>query len=234
MVALIRGGNDTLVDPVAVTLDVVFFGGTGNDVLRSEARDFNVLIPGSGDDTVIGASAGFGGIVVFAPAKHAVVVDLRRGIANGQGHDVLRRIGSVYGTAQADVLWGNGAANDFVGRAGDDIIKAKGGSDSLIGKAGADHLDGGPGNDYLMGFKGTDTLLGRGGDDVLNERRARQANLLLAGPGEDSCIGGYQVPPNVERGCEHHDRPTGVHTQLANFRAVLTAIGGAAASEGTK
>jgi Ca2+-binding RTX toxin-like protein len=198
-------GNDTLVDPRPVYLDVWLDAGKGNDVLRSEAEDVSFLSPGRGNDTVVGASAsGSLNELVFALTGHAVLVDLRRGTANGQGHDVLRRINDVYGTARADVILGNGAANDLYGRGGDDLVAGRTGNDFLIGKTGADRLDGGRGNDYLSGDKGSDALLGRRGDDHLTERRGRQANLILAGPGTDRCTGGYQVPPNIERGCEHH------------------------------
>jgi Ca2+-binding RTX toxin-like protein len=202
---IMRGGpgHDILIDPRRVYLDVYLFGGAGNDVLRSQAQDISAFFPGPGNDSVVGASGAHNDLV-FAIGGPGVVVDLRPGTANGQGHDSLSGITAVYGTGHTDVLIGNHADDFLVGRGGDDVLAGRGGSDYLIGKTGADHLDGGPGDDYVSGDKGPDTLLGRTGDDELTEPRGRQANLILAGPGNDTCTGGYRVPPNIERGCETH------------------------------
>ena len=63
----------------------------------------------------------------------------------------------------------------------------------------------------MVGARGEDALYGGAGNDELVEQRRPEPNLILAGTGRDKCYGGYQVPPNIERGCERHsqrsDRP---------------------------
>jgi hypothetical protein len=167
---------------------------------------------------VVGAS-GASNDLFFAMSGRGVVVDLRRGTADGQGHDSLSGVSGVYGTGHTDVLVGNGADEFVVGRGGDDVLAGRGGDDFLVGKTGADHLDGGGGDDYLSGDKGPDTLLGRTGDDDLYEAKGRQANLILAGPGHDNCTGGYRVPPNIERGCDSDKRTRQLHLTATSLRS---------------
>jgi len=200
-------GNDTLTAPAPRGVVVRLVGGAGNDMLRSEATDINFFVPGPGDDRLVGT----GGredlnVARFGRAAPGVIVDLRKGTAEGQGHDLLDGINLVFGSDSADVVFGDGRLNALLGLGGDDVLVGRGGRDFLEGNDGDDFLDGRRGNDDLAGGAGRDMLLGRAGNDSLLERRP-EPNLILGGLGRDNCSGGYRIPPNIERGCETHKRP---------------------------
>jgi serralysin len=117
-----RAGNDEL------------FGAAGNDLLIGGAGD-DRLIGGSGADT-----AGYAG------ATGAVAVDLGAGSAKslgandaaGIGLDTLVEIENVVGSAHADTITGNAAANRLEGGAGNDVIDGAAGADQMVGAAGDD------------------------------------------------------------------------------------------------
>ena len=218
-------GDDRLIEPDPDDPLIPFFlGGKGNDLLRSRADDINAYVPGAGDDRLVGA-AHAGNIVWFRGARRGVLVDLRAGTARGQGADTLRRINVVLGGSHSDSVFGDVGADDLEGLRGDDVLVGRSGDDFLQGRRGSDRLNGGIGDDFLGGDQGRDALLGRAGNDVvagdrgqdalyggagddeLLEKRRPEPNLILAGPGRDSCYGGYRVPPNIERGCERHAQP---------------------------
>jgi hypothetical protein len=218
-------GDDRLIEPDPDDPLIPFFlGGKGDDLLRSRADDINAYVPGAGDDRLVGA-AHAGNIVWFRGARRGVLVDLRAGTAHGQGADTLRRINVVLGSSHSDFILGGAGVDELEGLRGDDVLVGRRGDDFLQGRRGSDRLNGGPGGDYAGGDQGRDALLGRAGDDVvlgdrgedalyggagadeLIEKRAPEPNLILAGPGRDTCYGGYRVPPNIERGCERHAQP---------------------------
>jgi Ca2+-binding RTX toxin-like protein len=198
-------GDDTLSDPwVDDPLDPGLVGGPGDDVLRSRTTDVTLFVPGPGDDTVAATDPEAGNLVWFRRAARGVVVDLRAGTAVGDGHDALSGINAVEGTPYADILLGGPGTEGFLGHAGNDVAIGRGGDDGLSGGPGDDRVDGGPGSDSLDGGHGRDDLLGRRGNDHLFETGGREPNLILAGPGRDTCRGNYHVPPSIERGCESH------------------------------
>ena len=80
---------------------------------------------------------------------------------DGQRDNVRGTVEGLEGTRRADILIGNGKANEL--EAGD-------GADTLVGKAGADGIEGGRGNDKISGGKGRDTLTGDGGADRINSK----------------------------------------------------------------
>ena len=99
--------------------------------------------------------------------------------------------------AFADVITGNGAANQILGGPGDDRIEGRGGDDVLFGNQGADTLDGGDGNDRLFGGRdndrlqggaGADALTGDLGDDVILGEAG--LDILSGGDGADRLDGG--------------------------------------------
>jgi len=212
-------GSDELIEPdPVIPCCSILLGGEGDDVLLSRATEINWLVPGPGDDTVMGFrrtdAAAF-----FWKATRGVVVDLARGTAQGQGHDTLTRINGVVGSSHADVVFGSDRGDEVEGLGGQDVLVGRGGpdhldggngDDDLIGRGagdglaggnGEDRAHGGPGNDFLTGDTGRDMLLGRTGNDILIEH-GRAPNLILAGRNRDTCIGTYRVPPNIQRGCE--------------------------------
>jgi hypothetical protein len=207
-------GNDLLTSPRRVSAPA-FRGGSGNDVMRSRAEFAAFFFPGPGDDVIKARPGAPYGILDLTHTTRGSVVDLRRGTADGPGHDTLSGINTVYGSGYNDVLRGDRHTNRLFGVAGDDVIAARGGLDDAIGGPGDDRLDGGPRRDLLLGEAGRDILRGRTGNDDLIEVRP-DANVLLAGPGRDRCYGTYTVPPSVERSCElHKPAPLGTSSPLS-------------------
>lgn len=204
-------GNDTLTEPARLALVIWVVGGRGDDVMRSRVTSTTYFVPGSGDDTLMGAVGSYiSNVAIFRGAHRGLVLDLGRGTVVGQGDDLMYGINYVYGSKHADVLIGDEASNNLLGQGGADVLLGRGGLDVLVADVGNgrrhndDYLDGGAGNDFLVGGKGSDTLIGRVGDDHLTEMPAAEPNLILAGPGIDTCVGDYPVPPTIERGCEIH------------------------------
>ena len=82
----------------------------------------------------------------------AMNVNLRTGVATGDGIDTLRSMWAATGSDGPDTMIGNSEANlFFLLLGGRDTVDAGGGNDYVYAGAGADHLMGGPGRD-LVGF----------------------------------------------------------------------------------
>jgi Ca2+-binding RTX toxin-like protein len=197
-------GMDTLIGIESVR------GSVGNDWLRGSAgnnfldggRGADTLIGGDGDDTLKGgasADALDGGngsdTANYQGSWIGIDVDLIRGTGLGgdaEG-DTFVSIEHVTGSGYADIIAGDGGANDLdlgngddigFGRGGNDILKGGDGNDTLDGDDGDDRLEGGTGNDVLLGGAGSDHLLGGIGNDVLNGGTG--ADILDGGAGEDT------------------------------------------------
>jgi Ca2+-binding RTX toxin-like protein len=195
-------GDDVLLAPRIALIHM--HGGKGDDLMRSRATTIASFDPGPGDDTIESRPGSLTSIADFRAAPHGVVVDLHKGTADGDGHDVLHGINYVYGSKHDDVLLGDAHSNQIGGNGGDDVIAGRGGHDFVDGGPGDDRVGGGADPDFVVGDAGRDTLRGGGGNDSLAEQKP-EANLIVGGPGRrDRCYGGYKVPPNVERGCELH------------------------------
>ncbi len=106
------------------------------------------------DDRFLG---GLGSDRVSWQGRRPIVADLTRGLAHGDGRDVLRGVESLGGTGGGDTL---------IGDAGRNTLKGMGGNDHIEGRAGRDSLDGGGGTDLLDGGSGSDTCTS--GEDVRN------------------------------------------------------------------
>lgn len=130
-------GNDTL------------YGGLGNDQLNGDV----------GTDTASYADITVGGVSV------SLALTTLQNTLNA-GSDTLLNIENLVGTAFADTLLGNTAANVLSGGAGADTLKGQDGNDTLYGGAGVDYLEGNNGNDLLYGGEGADTLKGSSGTDT--------------------------------------------------------------------
>jgi len=89
------------------------------------------------------------------------------------------RLGTIYGTEDADVI---------VGTPGDDVIIALGGDDTIFGLAGDDRICGGRGKDWIAGDDGEDRLFGGSGRDVLIG--GPDNDWLWGGNGRDRMLGG--------------------------------------------
>ena len=182
-------------------------GGGGNDLICGGGGD-DLLAGGAGDDA-LGGGAG-SDTAVYLQAPGPVSVDLAAGSATGDGTDRLAGINNLVGSAFADVLRGDGQANELAGAAGDDRLHGAGGDDRLSGGAGDDQLDGGAGHDQALYVSapgpitasllsgtarghGADTLLAieglHGSPHADTLTGDQQPNLLAAGDGDDTLRG---------------------------------------------
>ena len=134
--------------------DNQLIGGKGDDILRGKSGD-DLLGGGpgddrlkgrNGDDTLIGRSGNDTAVYVTAPA--GVEVDLGAKTATGgDGNDSVSQIENVIGSANDDILKGNGIDNVLTGGRGDDTLRGRKGNDKLIGGKGSDFANGGSGTD---------------------------------------------------------------------------------------
>lgn len=143
---------------------IMLIGGDGNDVYKLTAAAVPVKITDSGGIDELDFSGASGG----------VAVNLALGLGQRQSIRPWRQtlalsgsVESVIGTAFADTIRGNSAANLIFGVGGNDSLYGGSGNDILIGGQGNDQLDGGPGNDLLIGGQGRDWLYGQSGSDLL-------------------------------------------------------------------
>ena len=184
-----QGGNDTITGGRSGQF---IYGGAGDDVIDGRGgRDYTG--PGSGDDTV-DAGAGRDTLTFLERGSHGVVVNLRTGVATGQGSDTLLRAENVLGTRSDDRLIGDSQANNLlayqgydilIGGGGDDVIdESYAGEDRILGGRGNDKLNGGSRDDVLVGGPGRDSLRGGGGDDRLRTKDGF-ADTLSGGDGDD-------------------------------------------------
>ncbi|PCG14153.1 MULTISPECIES: cadherin domain-containing protein [Sphingomonas] len=122
-------------------------GGQGNDTLAGGVGA-DVLDGGDGTDTAD-----------YSASLDAVQVDLSVGLAHfgdAEG-DTLVDIENVTGSAEDDILIGDGGGNVLIGGAGDDQLVGAAGDDTLRGGSGDDVLNGGAGADIIQGGDGFDT-----------------------------------------------------------------------------
>jgi Ca2+-binding RTX toxin-like protein len=134
-------GNDTLQGDAG---DDALSGGIGNDTLHGGDGN-DRLMGGAGTDTLDG-DAGVD-TVDYSALSTAVTVDLRTGVATGDGTDTLVDIEVVVGSSGDDTLKGGASGDTLKGGIGDDTVLGKIGNDVLDGGTGADTLKGGSGND---------------------------------------------------------------------------------------
>uniref|UniRef100_UPI0035930DAB M10 family metallopeptidase n=1 Tax=Aestuariivirga sp. TaxID=2650926 RepID=UPI0035930DAB len=146
-------GNDTLNGGAGEDL---MKGGGGADTLNGGDND-DTLKGGGGADALNG---GNGIDTVDYSLSTAVIVDLEANTASGGEAfgDTFSSIENVNGSAESDIITGNGSSNEIAGGDGIDIIKGGGGSDTLYG---------GDGDDSLQGGFSTDTIYGGNGDDSI-------------------------------------------------------------------
>jgi Ca2+-binding RTX toxin-like protein len=114
----------------------------GDDRYVGGASAFNLVLAGSGNDTLAGGR-------------------LRDQLQGGTGSD------RASAGAGRDVLLGNPGNDKLNGGSDDDLLSGNAGDDLLTGGAGADLLGGGAGMDRLFGGPGPDQLIGGPGKDRL-------------------------------------------------------------------
>ena len=93
------------------------------------------------------------------------------------------------GTAEDDVLVGEGGDDFISGLDGSDILIGQGGNDEIFGGNGDDFIDAGGGNDVVDGGNsGDDRIIGGAGDDSLSGGRG--LDVIEGGSGNDTINGG--------------------------------------------
>ncbi|SDT75204.1 calcium-binding protein [Actinoplanes derwentensis] len=169
-----NGGDDWLRD--YSTGDDRLHGGTGNDRMEG-GIGADVILGGSGVDTVS-----------YSGHKGAITVDLDGAKGDdgmrGEKDTVGADIENIIGTDFADVLTGNGSANQIEGWSGDDAIRGGGGNDVLVGNYGADRIYGEAGDDALA--SGHPTLSSDASVDLLD-----------GGAGNDNALAGTDPQDTV-------------------------------------
>jgi Ca2+-binding RTX toxin-like protein len=166
------GGNDRL------------HGGPGDDDLDGGA-DFDILSGDGGNDALDGGADNDWADYSAAPGP--VTATLPGGTAaGGDGYgttDTYVSIERLVGSAQADILTGDGGDNIVNGLGGADVIALGGGDDISRGGAGADSIHGNAGDDGISGDENGDQLFGDGDDDEISDGPGN--DLVFGGPGED-------------------------------------------------
>ena len=166
-------GTDTLVAVSGLfsgTYDDILIGDDGTNQLAGRAGT-DTLIGHAGDDTLSGqqgddiykGGSGFDTAEYYDQAAAdgldigPMSVNLRTGIATGDGTDSLSSIEGATGSDKADTMIGDAKSNYFFWLfLGNDTVKARGGSDYVESSAGANVLSGGAGRDLLFYFDGKD------------------------------------------------------------------------------
>jgi Ca2+-binding RTX toxin-like protein len=174
MTGVIKGdGTDTVIDVETV------LGGAFNDTLVGNEED-NGLVGRAGNDTLIGngghdtmsgqqGSDTYSGGPGFDVAEYfdqntadglpwgPMNVNLRTGIATGDGTDALTSIEGATGSDLGDTMIGNRKNNSFFWLFGGfDVVKAGGGDDFVESSQGANDLAGGKGSDFVIYLDGRD------------------------------------------------------------------------------
>lgn len=103
------------------------------------------------------------------------------------------------GSAQAQIIEGNGLRNKLVGTEQADTIRGLGGPDEMYGLAGMDTLNGGGDWDMIDGGPGADAIYGRGGSDLIYAGDDKAVDKIVCGRGYDVV---YARKNDVRRGCE--------------------------------
>lgn len=191
-----NGGNDQL-DARAVSLNVQFNGGDGNDTFLGGSGDdtadggtgqdslsgndgYDSLIGGTGNDTLTcgtGDDTASGGTGTDSISGG----DGDDSLGGGDGNDTLT------GDAGNDIITGDAGADSINGGDDDDVLLGNAGNDTIDGGTGNDVIDGGDDNDVLKGSDGDDAIRGGNGNDTLSGGNGD--DILTGSAGNDSLKG---------------------------------------------
>lgn len=172
-------------------------GGAGDDILKGFSSA-DILVGGVGADLLIGAGEGV--IADYSASASGVAVDLGLGLglAGDAAGDRYLGIGTVVGSAFADVLLGDGNDNRLVGGAGADTLAGGGGFDtadysiSIAAVAidlGSGVSTGGDAEGDML--SGIERIVGSNLDDHLTGDAG--SNIFVGGLGADILVGGEGV-----------------------------------------
>jgi serralysin len=171
---VLRGGSQYASGPLDMTyfndapgpmvIDVGTGTATGDGL--DTISGFEIFQSSPFDDRFMGAPGldGFYGLdgvdtIDYRSMDEGVKADLALGIGDTEHGDFFDSIERAIGTRFGDVLHGNAADNELIGRGGADDLFGRGGNDTLRGGPGPDSLDGGPGIDLCFSGPGHDSVL---------------------------------------------------------------------------
>jgi Ca2+-binding RTX toxin-like protein len=186
------------------------YGQGGADILRGDGDD-DALIGGPGPDAFRGGE-GWDVANFQSMDEGSLLVDLRRGIARGQGRDSLSSISEVWsGLEDTEAhLLGDNSANGFQLLTPEAVIEGRGGADWIVDHYGVEMMDGGSGPDKFFA-SWTDA-----------------SSDVRGGPGNDRFSAGVDCPPgesviDLDAG---HFTCGGAETPLASIENVFGTSGG--------
>ncbi|WDZ81579.1 calcium-binding protein (plasmid) [Ensifer adhaerens] len=104
------------------------------------------------------------------------------------GDDIL------YGTKEADRIWGLSGDDDIDAGGGDDLVDAGTGNDRLTSSSGYDRLDGGAGDDRISLISIGGAVTGGDGIDTLVVDLSMMSDQVMFGGANGHGIIGYQTP----------------------------------------
>lgn len=140
-------------------------GDTGNDLITGGAGA-DTIAPGLGTDGVDGGPDR--DTLRYSSAGGPMLVDLKSGVALGQGPDQFDNVENVIGSRFGDDLRGNGLVNRILGGDGADVLRGRDARDFLFAGGGGDvvysydgvldHVSGGPGFDRAHVDRGLDRV----------------------------------------------------------------------------
>lgn len=209
--------SGTATSGIGNALSNTIIGGTRSEQLIGHDGD-DILHGGAGNDTLNGGA----GIDTadYSNAAGGISVQLYNAVASSdgdRGSDTLAGIDNIRGSAFADTILGDNAANHLTGGAGDDRLQGRGGVDILDGGDGDDTVDysnaasaitvdlrtgrassdGDGASDtlisveHLIGTAANDTLIGSAANNTLSGGLGR--DVLMGLDGADILRGGGGV-----------------------------------------
>ena len=226
-------------------------GRGGNDELKG-GGDVDILEGGPDDDSLDGGPDN--DVAVHFDSTDAVNVNLATGVVTGEGTDELTAVEGATGSANNDIVTGDGEDNILFGGEGDDEVIGGGGFDHTAfwfadGPVVADLTTGtatGEGDDTLseidglLGSEFDDHLAGDGADNHLDGDEGNDEldgdagdDLFVGGLGDDDIDGGAGTYDRVDfRSEDRLKLDLAAGTATGDGDDVLAGIEGAAAGGG--
>ena len=188
----------TFLDLQTLTLN----GGAGDDVLESGMSGTNILVAGSGRDTLVAHSIGAIFQFEMDELSKGDVLD----VSDTSNRGTIQFVTS--GTLSGDQLTRGGQAWTFLFADGSDtfvtptwlvefVLHGGGGDDYFDVSArrggtsvGDSVLQGGDGNDVLIGSRFNETFVGGHGDDIIHFEEGNGFDHIVGGAGDDTFFAG--------------------------------------------
>jgi Ca2+-binding RTX toxin-like protein len=154
------------------------YGYAGNDVILAAGGN-DVIDGGTGADYMDGGLGNDTARYWDSAAGVSVSLLAGSGVGGDAQGDTLVGIENINGSFHADLLIGDGGANELSGALGDDTLMGLGGDDELYGGSDNDTLDGGTGVDIMGGGTGNDTYWVNDADDEVIESGGQGIDTVL-------------------------------------------------------